>query len=75
MNYITLINTCNSDNRNITRIKTRHRQIMATITNRILRFERMIKVQTVVDNTFFTVITFIRINSFTYINSVVIEHF
>ena len=37
-----IINTFNSDNSNIAKIKTQHSQIMTTITNRILKFEPMI---------------------------------
>ena len=55
----TIINTFKSDNRNIAYIKTQHRQIMTTITNRNLKLKSMIKKPVLVDNTLFTVITFI----------------
>ena len=65
MNNATIINTFNSDNSSIAKIKTQHRQIMTAIANGNLKFEPMITKQIVADNTFFTVITFSRINSFT----------
>ena len=36
MNDTTITNSFNNDNSNISRIKTQHRQIIATITNGIL---------------------------------------
>ena len=48
----TTVNTLNSDNSNIAKIKTQHRQIMATITNGILKFEPMIKIPIVANYTF-----------------------
>ena len=65
MNYTAISNTFNSDNTNITNIKTLRRKIMTTITNRILKLKPMIKKPIVADNIFFTVITFSRINLFT----------
>ena len=64
MNSTNIINTFNSDNSNIANIKTKHRQIMTTITNRILKFKPMIKKPIVADDIFFTIITFSRINGF-----------
>ena len=58
VNKTRIINTFNSDNRNIANIKTKHCKIMTTITNRILKFELKIKKPIVTDNAFFTVITF-----------------
>ena len=43
MNNTMVINNLNSDNSNITNIKTQHRQIMAAITNIISKFKHMIK--------------------------------
>ena len=45
MDNTTVINTFNSDKSNMTYIKTQHRQIIATIGYRILKFELMIKNQ------------------------------
>ena len=67
MNNTTTINTFNNDNRNIAKIKTQHCQIMTNITNKILKFEPMIKEPTVTNYTFFIVFTFSGINSF-YLN-------
>ena len=60
-----MINTFNSDNSNTTKIKTQHRQILTTTTNVISKFKSMIEISIVAKYTFFTVITFSRINSFT----------
>ena len=65
MNNATIINTFNSDNSSIAKIKTQYHQIMTAITNGILKFEPMIAKQLVTDSTFVTVIAFSRINSFT----------
>ena len=43
MNNATIINTFNSDNDNIVKIKTRYCQIMKNITNGILKFETIMK--------------------------------
>ena len=43
MNNTMVINNLNSDNSNITNIKTQHPQIMAAITNIISKFKHMIK--------------------------------
>ena len=45
--------------------KTQHRQIMATITHKILKFKPMIKKPVTTNNTFFIATTFSNINSFT----------
>ena len=47
---------------------------MATITNGNLKFKRMINKPIVASYTFFTVITFININSCAYIYSITIQH-
>ena len=65
INNAAIINAFNSDNSIIANIKAQHYQVMATITNRMLKFKPMIKKPIMADNTFFTVITFSRINSFT----------
>ena len=64
----------NSDNSNITYIKTQNHQIMATITYRILKFKSKIKKLAVRNHVFFISITLSKINSFCYINSIVIQH-
>ena len=46
---------------------------MTTIKDRIFKFEPIIEKPIVANHTFFTDITFSRINSFTYINSIVIQ--
>ena len=61
-----IINTLNSDNSNIGRIKTEYCQIMETITYRTLKFELMIEKIIWTDYAFFTVTTLININSFCY---------
>ena len=72
-NNTTMINPFNNNNRKIANNKTQHCQIMTTITNRILKLKSMIRKSIVADNTFFTVITFSRINSFK-INYIVVKH-
>ena len=52
MNNTTIINILNSDNINITNIKTQYCQVMTTITNITLKFKPMIKKPIVADNTF-----------------------
>ena len=65
MNNTTVINTFNEDdNSNIAYIKTQYRQIMGTITCRILKFETMIKKPIPTNHTFLNVITFRNINYF-----------
>ena len=54
-------------------IKTQHCQIMTIITDRIFKLEPVIKKSIVTNHTFnHTVFTFSRINSFAYINFIVI---
>ena len=73
MNDIELTSIFNSDDSNISDIKTQHYQIMATITYRILKLEPMTEKPTMANYTFFTVATFSNINSFTYIISTFIR--
>ena len=65
MNNATIINTFNSFNSNIAKTKIHNCQIMTAITNRILKFEPMIKIPILTNYTLFTIINFSRINSFT----------
>ena len=74
MNNTTVINIFNSDNINIAYIKAQNRQIMTTITNIILKFEPMTKKPLVTNHAFFTSITFSRIDSSAYINSIVKQY-
>ena len=74
MNNTAIITTFNSDNINIVNIKKQHCRIIRIIRIRILKFKSMIKKTIVADNTFFTVITFSRINSFTGISSLKVQH-
>ena len=73
MSNITIIKILNSDNSNISYIKKQHCQIMATIVYRILKFESMIEKPIMANQTFFAAVTFSKINSFAYINSIVIQ--
>ena len=57
-----------SNNSNIPNIKTQDHQIITTITVGILKLKPMNKKPIVGNYTFFTVITFSNINSFTYAN-------
>ena len=57
-NNTTISNTFNSDNSNITNIKTQHCQIMTTIKNEILTYNVMIKIPKVTNHTVFTIINF-----------------
>ena len=57
MNNKTITNTFNTDNGNMANIKTQHRQIMTTITNKILKCKPIIKKPIVANYTFYTVIT------------------
>ena len=63
MNNTTISSSFNSDNSNIANSKTQHRQIITTITYRILKFEPLIKKPIVTNYTFCTVITTASINS------------
>ena len=47
---------------------------MTTVTDRMLKFKRIIKKPIVANIKFFTDVTFSRIISFAYINSFVIQH-
>ena len=64
MNNAMVINTFNSANKITAFINTQNRQVMETITYRILKFEPMIKKSIVANYTFFTVMTLSNINSF-----------
>ena len=57
-----------------TYIKTQHCQIMTTIGYRILKFVSMIKKTIIANDTFFAFVTFSKISSLAYINSIVIQH-
>ena len=72
MNNTRINKTFNRDNSNIANMKTQQCQIMRTITNGILK-EPMIKKPIVTNYTFLAVTTFMKINSFAYINSVLIH--
>ena len=74
MNNTTIINTFKIDISNIAKSKTQPCQIMATITNRILKFEPIIKILIVTNYALFTIISFSKINFVTYINFIVIQH-
>ena len=73
-NNARIINIFSNDNSNVANIKTQYHQIMTTIENGILKFEPMINKSIVANYTCFTVFTFNNNNSFTYINSIVIQH-
>ena len=60
-----IIKSFNSNINNNANIKTQHRQVMTTITDRILKFKPMIKKPIVTNHSFFIVITFSKTNSFT----------
>ena len=74
MNNTTIISIFNSDNSNIAYIKIQNWQIITTIAHRILKFEPMVKKPKVAYHAFLTSITFSRINSFAFINSIVTQH-
>ena len=69
-----IFNIFNRDNSNIAYIKAQNCQIKATIAYRILKFESMIEKTIVTNHAFSTFITFSTINSFAYINSIVMYH-
>ena len=75
VNNATIINTINSNNSNIAKIKTQHHEIMPTVANGILKFEPIIKKPIVTSYKFLNVITFSNIISFAYIDSITIQHF
>ena len=58
MNNTTIINIFNSDNNNITNIKTWHGQIIKTIVYIILKFKSMIKKPIVTNHVLFDGVTF-----------------
>ena len=69
MNNATIINMIA-----IQLILRQQRQIMTTITDKFLKFELVIKKTLAKNHTFFAVVTFSRINSFIYINSIERQH-
>ena len=73
MNNTTIINIFNCDNSNITRSKTLHLPVMTTITDIILKLKSMVKNPIVNNHTFFTVITYININTFRKYYSIVMQ--
>ena len=73
MKDTSMINFFNSGNRNIAKIKSQHHQVITTITSEIMKLKPMIPVVT--NDTFFTVITFRKINFFTQINSIIIFYY
>ena len=60
MDNTTIINTFDSEKNNIANIKTQHCQIMATITNEILRFELVIKIIILVNYIFYLLLFLVR---------------
>ena len=68
-----VINIFKSDNSSITKTKTQNYHVMKTMIYRILKFQPMIEKPMVTNYTFFTVITFNNINSFTWVNSIVMQ--
>ena len=68
INNTTIISTFNIDNTNITNIKTQHQQIMTVFTIRFLKF----KLSIVASYTFFAVVTFNIISSFTQNHFIVV---
>ena len=73
MNNTTIINIFSSYNSNIAYINTQNCKNKATIAYGILKFESMIK-KIVANHTFFAAVTFMKIKSFAYINSFLIQH-
>ena len=63
MNNTAIINTFNN-NSNSGQQKIQNQKIIATITNRFLKFKSMIKISIMADNTFFTNIIFRNIKSY-----------
>ena len=63
MNNGAIINMFNSNSSNVTNIKIQHSQVMTTTANKILKFKPMMKTPIATNDTFFTTITFSRINS------------
>ena len=56
---VMIINAFNNGNTNIANLKTQHRQIMTTVTNKILKFQPKTKLLIDLYRTFFTGIIFI----------------
>ena len=56
----------------MTYIKRKNCQIMGNITNVALKFEPMIEKRTMANHAFFAVANFRKINSFAYIDSIII---
>ena len=63
MNNTAIINTFNN-NSSSSHQKIQNQKIIATITNRFLKFKSMIKISIMADNTFFTNIIFRNIKSY-----------
>ena len=63
-----IINTFNSNNSNIPKIKTQYQLIMTTITIRFWKFEPIIKIPVATNHTFFAVIIFSNISFFLHLN-------
>ena len=63
MNNTAIINTFNN-NSNSSHQKIQNQKIIATITNRFLKFKSMIKISIMADNTFFTNIILRNIKSY-----------
>ena len=63
MNNTAIINVFNN-NSNSGHQKIQNQKIIATITNRFLKFKSMIKIPIMADNTFFTNIIFRNIKSY-----------
>ena len=74
MNNTTIIKTFRNDDSNITYIHSKYCQIMTTVAYRILKLEYVIEKSVMAGHIVFTAVTFVKINSFTYINSIVIQH-
>ena len=60
-----IISVFSSVDSNIANTKTPHQQTMTNVTNRLLKFNPMIKIPVVENHKFFTVITFSNINCIT----------
>ena len=78
MNKSAIINTFNQlrwlIDTDVGKIKRQNREIMTAIIEWILKFEPMIKKPIVAKHTFCTDITFSRINSFPYLNFIMIQN-
>ena len=67
MKNTTIIKLFNSDNSNIVYGKTQQSQIMTNTAYSILKFKFMIKKPIMKNHAFFAIVTFSRIDPFTYI--------